>query len=52
MGGVIVHHQVDVDVAWNIGLDLAQEGEELTPAMAGEAVADGLSRRHVERCDQ
>lgn len=42
VGCVVVQHQVDVKIAGDVALDLAQELEELAAAMAREAFADYL----------
>jgi hypothetical protein len=34
MGGIVVHHNMEVEFGWNIGLDMAQERQELLMTMA------------------
>ena len=40
VGGVVVDDEMDVELGRHIGLDVAQEGEELLMAMAGFALGD------------
>jgi hypothetical protein len=39
VSGVIVHDQVNVEIGWDVAFDLAQEGEKLAAAMAGDSNA-------------
>lgn len=50
--GVVVHHEMNVEVAWHDAIDLAQEAQELFGAMARIALADDLARGDVERGKQ
>ena len=52
VGGVIVHHQMHVEIARNLGVDGAQELQELPGTVALVAAADHLAGRHVERGKQ
>ena len=40
VGGVVVDDEMDVELGRHIGLDVAQEGEELLVTMAGFALGD------------
>ena len=48
VGGVIIHHQVDIQFGGNTGLQAAQEGQELLMAMAGLALGKDGTRGNVE----
>ena len=50
--GVIVHHEMHVEIARHLGVDRTQELEELSGAMALVTTADDLAGRHVERGEQ
>jgi hypothetical protein len=52
VSGVIVHDQVNVEIAREIALDLAQEAQEFAAAMAGIATTDDLAGGRVERGEQ
>ena len=52
VGGVVVHHQMDIEIERNIGLDFTQELEELASAMAREAFSDHLPRRNIKGREQ
>src|SRR5579862_569983 len=52
VGGVIVHDQVNVEIARHVALDLAQEAQELAAAMAGITAPDDLAGRRVESGEQ
>ena len=50
--GVVVHDEMDLETAWDGGLNLVEELAELGGAVAGIAFADDLARRNVERCEE
>ena len=52
MGGVVVHHQVDIEVTGDIGFDLIEELAELACAVARKALTDDLACGDVEGCEQ
>ena len=52
VGGVVVHHEVDVEAARDIAFDLAQEAQELASAMTGIAAPDDLAGGGVESSEQ
>jgi hypothetical protein len=52
VGGYVVHDDVDVKIAGNVGFDDVQEGAELARPMAGEAFADHPAGGDVERREQ
>jgi hypothetical protein len=52
VGGVVVHHEVDVEGARDIAFDLAQEAQELASAMTGIAAPDDLAGGGVESSEQ
>ena len=45
VGGVVVDDEMDVELGRHIGLDMAEEGEELLVTMAGFALGDILRQR-------
>ena len=49
VGAVVVHHEMDVQAGRNVGLDGAQELQELTAAVPAVQLADDLARGNVER---
>ena len=49
VGGVVVHHQMDVEVAGHLGFEGPQELEELPAAVARKALADDLAGGDVQR---
>ena len=52
VGGVIVDDEVDVELSRDIGVDVAQEGEEFLMAMALLALAEDLSAGDVQSSKQ
>ena len=52
VGGYVVHDDVDVEIAGNVGFDDVQEGAELARSMAGEAFGDDCAGGGVERREQ
>ena len=52
VGGVVVDDEMDVELGWHVGLDVTQEGEELLMAMAGFALGDDRTVKHVESGEQ
>jgi hypothetical protein len=48
VGGVVVHHEVDVEAGRDIALDLTQEAQELASAMTGIGAPDDLAGGGVE----
>src|SRR6516225_6346025 len=52
VGGVVVHDEMDIEIARDGGLDLVEELAKLGGAVAGEAFADHLARRNVERREE
>ena len=50
--GVVVHDEMDIEIARDGGLDLVEELAKLGGAVAGEAFADHLARRNVERREE
>ena len=52
VGGVVVHHQMDVEVARHVGLDLVEELPELAGTVLGVAAADDRTGGDVERGEQ
>ena len=52
VGGVVVHDQANVEIGRDIALDLAQEAQELSPAMTRIATPDDLAGRCVESREQ
>ena len=49
VGGVVVDDEMDVEVGRDIGLEVAQEGEEFLVPMAGLALGEDRAIEHVER---
>ena len=49
---VVVHHEVDVQPGWHVGLDGAQELQELAAAMPTMEVPDDGAGGNVQRCKQ
>jgi hypothetical protein len=45
VGSVVVDDEMDVELGWHVGRDVAQEGKELLVAMAGFALGDDRARR-------
>jgi hypothetical protein len=52
VGGVVVDDEMDVELGRHIGLDVAQEGEELLMAMAGFALGDDRAVEHIKVGEQ
>jgi hypothetical protein len=52
VGGVVVDDEMDVELGWHVGLDVTQEGEELLMAMAGFALGDDRTVKHIEGGEQ
>jgi hypothetical protein len=50
--GVVVHHQMHVEIARHLGIDRAQELRELAGRVALVTAADGLAGRDIERGEQ
>src|SRR5438270_205534 len=48
VGAVVVDDEMHVERAWNLGLEMAQEREELLMAMARLALSEDLAVGHVE----
>lgn len=48
MGGVVVHHQVDVQVPRHVGIDMVEEPQELLMSVAGLASGQYLSGSNVQ----
>src|SRR5580765_6248668 len=48
-GAVVVHHEMDVQAGRNVGLDGAQEPQELAAAVPAVQLANDLARGNVER---
>ncbi len=48
----IVHDDVDVEVGWNVPLDLVEELAELPRAVARHAFSDDRSRPYIESGEQ
>ena len=49
---VVVHDEMDVETAWDGGLNLVEELAELARAMARHAFCDDLADLDVERCEE
>jgi len=52
VGGVIIDHQVDIQLGGDTGLQAAQERQELLMAMAGLAFGKDGTRSNVECCKE
>jgi hypothetical protein len=52
VGGIVVHHQMHVEVGWHAGLDLIQELPELAGAVLRIAAADHRAGGDVEGGEQ
>ena len=52
VGGVVVDDEMDIELGRHIGLDVAQEGEELLVTMAGFALGDDRAVEYVEGGEQ
>lgn len=50
--GVVVHDEMDIEVGWDVGLDLVEELAELNGTMTREAFPDHLAGGDVEGCEQ
>lgn len=46
---VVIHHQMDWHVLWNIGVHLFEEGQELGTPMAAFQAANHFSGDHIQR---
>lgn len=45
---VVVHHDVDIEIGWDVALDLVEELAELTRTMTRHTFADDRSRLDVD----
>ena len=52
VSGVVVHDQMDIEIAGDIGLDLVEEAPELCGPMAREALANNVPGSDVEGGEQ
>ncbi|MGF6851352.1 hypothetical protein OKW29_000238 [Paraburkholderia sp. CI3] len=52
MRAVVVHHQMDVQLGWHVGLDGAQELQEFTAAMTPMQFSNDFARGDVQRREQ
>jgi hypothetical protein len=52
VGAVVVHDQVDLQLARHLAVDDPQEPEELLVPVPGEALTDHVAGQHVQRGEQ
>ena len=48
----VVHHEMDIEVGWDFGVNALQESEKLTGAMAPVEVPDHLAAADGQGCEQ
>ena len=49
VGGVVVHHEMDIELRWQVGVDRAQELQELAATVSAVKLSDDLAGGDVQR---